>query len=141
MTKLRAKRGEQSYKVYVTFYTDGTKYVGFTSKTGKALESYFGSNTPKDKLVDHKEIVFESNSKATAKLFELLLQLSVFDSLENTNVATTFLGSNDELLSTSNKRSTSTYLNDMLNVRVRASHIKGLPKFKIIFEEDKYNLK
>ena len=136
MNKRRLKRGEQSYKVYVVFYTDSSKYVGFTSKTGKALESYFGSNTPKDKLVDRKEIVFESNSKATAKLFELLLQLSVFDSLENVNVATSFLGSE-----TSKKRSTQTYLNDMLNVRVRASHIKGLPRFRIIFEEDKYNLK
>jgi hypothetical protein len=29
----------------------------------------------------------------------------------------------------------------MLNVRVRASHIKGLPKFKLTFEDDKYNLK
>jgi len=136
MNKRRLKRGEKSYKVYVTFYIDSSKYVGFTSKTGKALESYFGSNTPKDKLVDRKEIVFESNSKATAKLFELLLQLSVFDSLENTNVATTFLGSGP-----SKKRSTQTYLNDMLNVRVRASHIKGLPKFKLTFEDDKYNLK
>jgi len=136
MNKRRLKRGEQSYKVYVVFYTDSSKYVGFTSKTGKALETYFGSNTPKDKLVDRKEIVFESNSKATAKLFELLLQLSVFDSLENVNVATSFLGSE-----TSKKRSTQTYLNDMLNVRVRASHIKGLPKFKLTFEDDKYNLK
>jgi hypothetical protein len=136
MNKRRLKRGEQSYKVYVVFYTDSSKYVGFTSKTGKALETYFGSNKPKDKLVDRKEIVFESNSKATAKLFELLLQLSVFDSLENTNVATTFLGSGP-----SKKRSTQTYLNDMLNVRVRASHIKGLPKFKLTFEDDKYNLK
>ena len=136
MTKLRAKRGEKSYKVYVTFYTDGTKYVGFTSKTGKALESYFGSNTPKDKLVDHKEIVFESNSKATAKLFELLLQLSIMDSLENVNVATTFLGSES-----SKKRSTQPYLNDMLNIRIRASHVKGLPKFTLTFEDNKYNLK
>ena len=141
MGKLKLKRTEQVYKVFVTFNTDNSKYIGFTSKSGKALESYFGSNTPKDKLVDRKEIVFETKSKATAKLFELLLQLSVFDNLENVNVATTFLGSNDELLSTSKKRSTQTYLNDMLNVRVRASHIKGLPRFKIIFEEDKYNLK
>jgi hypothetical protein len=135
MNKRRLKRGEKSYKVYVVFYTDSSKYVGFTSKTGKALESYFGSNTPKDKLVDNKEIVFESKSKATAKLFELLLQLSVMDSLENTNVATTFLGSKS-----SKKRSTQTYLNDMLNVRVRASHIKGLPNFKLTFEDNKFNL-
>jgi hypothetical protein len=135
MNKRRLKRGEKSYKVYVTFYIDSSKYVGFTSKTGKALETYFGSNKPKDKLVDRKEIVFESNSKATAKLFELLLQLSVFDSLENTNVATTFLGSGP-----SKKRSTQTYLNDMLNVRVRASHIKGLPNFKLTFEDNKFNL-
>ena len=78
-TKLQ-KQTKSVYNVYITYYTDGSFYIGFTSKTGKALESYFGSNTIKDKLVDHKQIVFTSTSKATAKLFELLLQLSAMDS-------------------------------------------------------------
>jgi len=119
--------------VYVTFYTDGTRYIGFTSKSGQTLKAYFGSNTPKDKLVDHKEIVFTSNSKSTAKLFELLLQLSMMDSLEKVNVATIFQGISLP------KRDRPMYLNDMLNIRIRASYLKGLPKFKIIFEDDKYN--
>ena len=109
----KPKRTEQVYKVYVTYYTDGCFYIGFTSKSGKALESYFGSNTIKDKLVDHKEIVWTSTSKATAKLFELLLQLSIMDSPK--------------------------CVNDMLNVRVRASHMRGLPKYKIMFEDNGFN--
>jgi hypothetical protein len=133
MKKNLRKRTEQVYKVYVTFYTDGTRYIGFTSKTGEALKAYFGSNTAKDKLVDHKEIIFTSTSKSTAKLFELLLQLCIMHSLEKVNVATTFQGISLPL------RDQPVYLNDMLNIRIRASYIKGLPKFKIIFDDDKFN--
>ena len=133
MKKNLRKRTEQVYKVYITFFTDRTRYVGFTSKTGEALKAYFGSNTAKDKLVDHKEIIFTSKSKSTAKLFELLLQLSIMDSLEKTNVATIFQGISLP------KRDRPVYLNDMLNIRIRASYLKGLPKFKIIFEDDEFN--
>ena len=133
MKKNLPKRTEQVYNVYVTFYTDGTRYVGFTSKTGEALKAYFGSNTAKDKLVDHKEIIFTSKSKSTAKLFELLLQLSIMDSFEKVNVATIFQGISLP------KRDRPVYLNDMLNIRIRASYLKGLPKFKIIFEDDRFN--
>ena len=133
MKKNLRKLTEQVYNVYVTFYTDGTRYIGFTSKTGEALKAYFGSNKAKDKLVDHKEIIFTSKSKSTAKLFELLLQLSIMDSLEKTNVATTFQGISLPL------RDQPVYLNDMLNIRIRASYIKGLPKFKIVFENDEFN--
>ena len=133
MKKNLPKRTEKVYNVYVTFYTDGTRYIGFTSKSGKALKAYFGSNTAKDKLVDHKEIIFTSTSKSTAKLFELLLQLSMMDSLEKVNVATIFQGISLP------KRDRPVYLNDMLNIRIRASYLKGLPKFKIIFENDEFN--
>ena len=133
MKKNLRKRTEQVYNVYVVFYTDGTRYVGFTGKTGEALKAYFGSNTAKDKLVDHKEIIFTSTSKSTAKLFELLLQLSIMDSLEKVNVATTFQGISLPL------RDQPVYLNDMLNIRIRASYLKGLPKFRIVFENDKFN--
>jgi hypothetical protein len=133
MKKNLRKRTEKVYNVYVTFYTDGTRYIGFTSKTGEALKAYFGSNTAKDKLVDHKEIIFTSTSKSTAKLFELLLQLCIMHSLEKVNVATTFQGISLP------KRDRPVYLNDMLNIRIRASYIKGLPKFKIIFDDDKFN--
>ena len=133
MKKNLPKRTEKVYNVYVTFYTDGTRYIGFTGKTGKALKAYFGSNTAKDKLVDHKEIIFTSTSKSTAKLFELLLQLSMMDSLEKVNVATIFQGISLP------KRDRPVYLNDMLNIRIRASYLKDLPKFKIVFDDDKFN--
>ena len=133
MKKNLRKLTEKVYKVYVVFYTDRTRYIGFTGKTGKALKAYFGSNAAKDKLVDRKEIIFTSTSKSTAKLFELLLQLSIMDSLEKVNVATIFQGISLP------KRDRPVYLNDMLNIRIRASYLKGLPKFKIIFENDEFN--
>ena len=107
------KKTEKVYKVYITYYTDNSYYIGFTGKSGSALANYFGSNTIQDKLVSHKDIVFTSKSKATSKLFELLLQLSRLDS--------------------------SWCVNSMLNVRVRKEHMKDLPKYKIIFENDKFN--
>jgi hypothetical protein len=112
---MKSKLSEKLYKVYVTYYTDGSYYIGFTAKSGTALASYFGSNTIRDKLVSHKEIVWTSKSKATAKLFELLLQLSRMDSPKCVNI--------------------------MLNVRVRKDHLKGLPKYNINFEETKFNIK
>ena len=60
-----------------------------------------------------KDIVWTSKSKATSKLFELLLQLSRLDS--------------------------SWCVNSMLNVRVRKEHMKNLPKFKLTFEDNKFN--
>jgi hypothetical protein len=110
---MKPKLSEKLYKVYVTYYTDGSYYIGFTAKSGTALATYFGSNTIKDKLVDSKEIVFTTSSKATAKLFELLLQLCRMHSPKCVNI--------------------------MLNVRVRKDHLKNLPKYKIIFEEEKFN--
>jgi len=110
---MKPKLTEKVYKVYVTYYTDGSYYIGFTGKSGSALASYFGSNTIKDKLVSHKEIVWTSKSKATTKLFELLLQLCRLHSPKCVNI--------------------------MLNVRVRKDHLKGLPKYKIKFEENKFN--
>ena len=112
---MKTKQTEKVYKVYITYYTDGSYYIGFTGKYGTALATYFGSNMIKDKLVSHKEIVFESKSKATTKLFELLLQLSRLDS--------------------------SWCVNSMLNVRVRKEHMKDLPKFKLTFENNEFNKK
>ena len=93
-----------TYKVYKTIYTDGCYYIGFTSKEGKALASYFGSNTT-NKLVDHKVILFTSASKTDAKIYELLKQLQNYKDPK--------------------------CLNKMLNVRLRSDHIKDLPNIKI----------
>ena len=113
---MKSKLSEKLYKVYVTYYTDGSYYIGFTAKSGTALASYFGSNTIRDKLVESAKRLFGLlKSKATAKLFELLLQLSRMDSPKCVNI--------------------------MLNVRVRKDHLKGLPKYNINFEETKFNLK
>jgi hypothetical protein len=105
MKKIKPKK---EYRVYKTVYTDGSYYIGFTSKQGKALASYFGSNKT-DKLVDHKDILFVSPYKTDAKIFELLQQLNNYKDPK--------------------------CLNKMLNVRLRSDHIKDLPIFKIIIGE------
>ena len=38
---MKPKLTEKVYKVYVTYYTDGSYYIGFTGKSGSALASYF----------------------------------------------------------------------------------------------------
>jgi hypothetical protein len=74
---MKKSKPKKEYKVYKTIYTDGCYYIGFTSKEGKALARYFGSNTT-NKLVDHKVILFTSTSKTDAKVYELLMQLKYY---------------------------------------------------------------
>ena len=95
-----------TYKVYKTNYVDGSFYIGFTSKTGKQLANYFGSNTT-NKEIKNKEILYETTSKTDGKLYELIIQL---DNINNNKC-----------------------LNKMLNIRLRSDHIKALPKFRITF--------
>ena len=96
------------YRVYKTYYKDGCFYIGFTSKVGKALDKYFGSNTT-SKIINYKEILYVSSSKTDAKIYELLLQLNNYKDPK--------------------------CLNKMLNIRLRSDHIKDLPKFTIKFED------
>lgn len=103
MTK-RKKKEKTIYKVYVTYYPDGTYYIGFSSKMGAAYDKYFGSNKqiletvsdPEHCLI--KETLFESPKKAYAKMQEFLLQWQC--------------------------RFDDKCLNDMINVRLRMSYLK-----------------
>ena len=97
-----------TYKVYKTNYKDGSYYIGFTSKCGKQLDNYFGSNTT-NKIIINKDILYQTTSKTDAKYYELLLQLKYYRDPK--------------------------CLNRMTHVRLRLDYIKDLPKFKIEFEE------
>ena len=105
--KTKPKKRKPVYKVYVTYFPDNTYYIGFSTKVGKPYEKYFGSNKDilqlvKDNPETHglvKDTIFESSKKAEARMQEFLLQW------EN--------------------RHDPFCLNDMINIRLRMSYLKG----------------
>ena len=105
--KTKPKKPKPVYKVYVTYFPDNTYYIGFSTKVGKAYDKYFGSNKSilqlvKDNPDTHglvKETIFETEKRAHARMQEFLLQWQY--------------------------RHDQYCLNDMANVRLRLSHLKG----------------
>ena len=97
----RKSKETKVHRVYCTYFPDGRYYIGYSCKSEKLFEKYYGSGktvleTDKSLLV--KEVIYTSPNKNSAKLQELLLQLQQMK---------------DPLC-----------LNDMLNIRLRASHLK-----------------
>ena len=105
MTKRKTKP-KKTFKVYCTYFPDNTYYIGFSTKDGKAYEKYFGSNKEilalvKEKPDEHgliKETLFTTDKRAYARMQEFLLQWQCRD---------------DPLCR-----------NDMINIRLRMSHLK-----------------
>jgi len=103
-TKTKSSRKKSSekklHRVYCTYFPDGRYYIGYSCKTLKQFEKYFGSSRIvleyKEEL--EKEVIFTSPNKNEAKLQELLLQLQQMK---------------DPMC-----------LNDMLHIRLRGSHLK-----------------
>ena len=104
MKKKRVKKVKPTFKVYCTTFPDGTYYIGFSTKTGVAYDKYFGSNSEILEMVkkgNHslvKETVAEFDKRSYAKMQEFLLQWQC--------------------------RHDSRCLNDMINIRLRMSHLK-----------------
>lgn len=90
---------KKTYKVYCTYFPDGKYYIGFSTKMGEAYDNYFGSSRYvleySGKL--RKETIAEYDKKSHARIAEFLLQ---WDNRHNPNC-----------------------LNDMINVRLRMSHL------------------
>ena len=103
----RKIKPKKTFKVYCTYFPDNTYYIGFSTKGGKAYEKYFGSNKGILELVKEnpdthglvKETIFETEKRSYAKMLEFLLQWENRD---------------DERC-----------LNDMINIRLRMSYLKG----------------
>lgn len=102
----RKKKEKKTFKVYVTYYPNGDYYIGFSTKSGKPYENYFGSSK---KILEHikenpdnhgliKETIFETEKRSYARMQEFLLQW------EN--------------------RFDERCLNDMINIRLRMSYLK-----------------
>ena len=106
--KRRKKKTSQTklHRVYCTYFPDGRYYIGYSCKSERLFEKYYGSS----KIVKeyegelYKETIVEYDTRNKAKLQELLLQLQQF---------------NDPLC-----------LNDMLHIRLNRRHLKDFAPIK-----------
>lgn len=96
----KRKKEPQVHRVYCTYFPDGRYYIGYSGKPQKQFEKYFGSSTFVKEYEGQlsKEVIKEFKAKSHAKMQEFLLQWKFRD---------------DPLC-----------LNDMLNIRLRASHLR-----------------
>ena len=97
---IKRKKEPKVHRVYCTYFPDGRYYIGYSGKPQKQFEKYFGSSTFVKEYEGEltKEVIREFSAKSHAKMQEFLLQWKFRD---------------DPLC-----------LNDMLNIRLRASHLK-----------------
>ena len=95
------KKPSNPYRVYVTYLPDGRYYIGFSHKTDKLFEKYFGSSgviKEYDASLLSKEIIAEFSKKSHAKVQEFLLQWK--------------------------HREDERCINDMIHLRLRLSYLK-----------------
>mgnify|MGYP000400674323 CR=1 FL=1 len=104
--KKRKKALPKVHRVYCTYFPDGRYYIGYSGKPDKQFEKYFGSSSIVKDYEGQltKEVIREFYSKAHAKMQEFLLQWKFRD---------------DPLC-----------LNDMLNIRLRASHLESFKELQ-----------
>ena len=77
--KRKKKPAEKKvHRVYCTYFPDGRYYIGYSCKSEKLFEKYFGSGKivlETDKSLLEKEVIVTYPTRNKAKLQELLLQL------------------------------------------------------------------
>ena len=116
----RKKKPIQTHRVYCTYFPDGRYYIGYSCKTDKQFEKYFGSSTKIKAVLEEskeaggnallvselltKEVIIEYPTRAPAKMQEFLLQWQ--------------------------QRHDENCINDMLHVRIRASFLKDFEPIK-----------
>ena len=117
MAKRKVKE-KKKHRVYCTYFPDGRYYIGYSCKTDKQFEKYYGSSTiVKEAVQTHlenckhlgeqvltKEVIAEYDTRAPAKMQEFLLQWQ--------------------------QRHDENCVNDMLHVRIRASFLKNFEPIK-----------
>ena len=102
MAKSPRRKTPNPYRVYVTYLPDDRYYIGFSQKSDKLFEKYYGSSKvikeypEQDQL--YKEVIAEYAVKSHAKIQEFLLQWKYRD---------------DEKC-----------INDMIHLRLRLSYLK-----------------
>ena len=100
MVKRKKTKEKKKHRVYCTYFPDGRYYIGYSCKTDKQFEKYFGSSAIVKVSTEHlkKEIIAEYDTRAPAKMQEFLLQWQ--------------------------QRHDDCCINDMLHVRIRSSFLK-----------------
>ena len=90
---------KKKHRVYVTTLDNGEFYIGYSGKADSEYENYYGSN---ERVINApnktKETIAEYTRKSSAKMTEFLMQW------EN--------------------RHNPLCINDMINIRLRMSHLK-----------------
>lgn len=114
LVKRKKKPAERKiHRVYCTYFPDGRYYIGYSCKTSKQFEKYFGSSRIVKEYNEgdlEKEVIAEFPTRNKAKLQELLLQLQCMK---------------DPLC-----------LNDMLHIRLRVSHLKDFAPVRWVPRHD-----
>lgn len=95
----RRKVIKKVHRVYCTYFPDGRYYIGYSGKPDKQYEKYFGSSTIVKEYEGKlkKETIKVYEKKSYAKMAEFLLQWQ--------------------------QREDPLCLNDMINIRLRMSHL------------------
>lgn len=72
----RKPKEKKVHRVYCTYFPDGTYYIGYSGKTQKLYEKYYGSGKAVLEYEGelHKETIAEFEKKSWAKMQEFLLQ-------------------------------------------------------------------
>ena len=98
--KSSRKKVPKTHRVYCTYFPDGRYYIGYSCKTEKLYEKYYGSSNIVKEYEGEltKETIVEYNTRAPAKLQEFLLQWQ--------------------------QRKDENCLNDMIHIRLRMSYLK-----------------
>ena len=99
----KSKREPKLHRVYCTYFSDGRYYIGYSCKTEKQFEKYYGSSSIVKEAIENnetlqKEVILQTSKRNEAKMREFLLQWQC--------------------------RHDSLCLNDMLHIRLRLTHLK-----------------
>lgn len=99
----KSKREPKLHRVYCTYFSDGRYYIGYSCKTKKQFEKYYGSSSIVKEAIENnetlsKEVILQTTKRNEAKMQEFLLQWQC--------------------------RHDSLCLNDMLHIRLRLTHLK-----------------
>ena len=99
----KSKREPKLHRVYCTFFPDGLYYIGYSCKTEKQFEKYYGSSSIVKEAIENnetlsKEVILQTTKRNEAKMQEFLLQWQC--------------------------RHDNLCLNDMLHIRLRLTHLK-----------------
>jgi len=75
----KTKREPKIHRVYCTYFSDGRYYIGYSCKTEKQFEKYYGSSSIVTEAIQNnetlqKEVILQTPNRNEAKIQEFLLQ-------------------------------------------------------------------